>query len=119
MPHILPITCCLQYAESIPHFRESLAINSLQVALWFNLGYAALHEEDWSLCATAYQRYCSLDPEVLPCEPSASATDCADPLGNPLFFKRLLYCSEMYKWLHEFSIKTVPYTSLHETSDLI
>ncbi|GFG34972.1 hypothetical protein Cfor_09317, partial [Coptotermes formosanus] len=52
-----------QYAKSILHFRESLAINSLQVALWFNLGYAALHEEDWSLCATAYQRYCSLDPE--------------------------------------------------------
>jgi hypothetical protein len=25
----------------------------------------------------------------------------------------------MYKCLHEFSIKTVPYTSLHETSDLI
>jgi hypothetical protein len=70
----------LQYAESIPHFRESLAINSLQVALWFNLGYAALHEEDWSLCATAYQRYCSLDPEVLSFEP---ATNFADPLGNP------------------------------------
>jgi hypothetical protein len=69
----------LQYAESIPHFRESLAINSLQVTLWFNLGYAALHEEDWSLCATAYQRYCSLDPEVLSCEP----TGFADPLGNP------------------------------------
>jgi len=73
----------LQYAESIPHFRESLAINSLQVTLWFNLGYAALHEEDWSLCATAYQRYCSLDPEVLSCEPIDSATDFADPLGNP------------------------------------
>ncbi|XP_033610346.1 tetratricopeptide repeat protein 27 [Cryptotermes secundus] len=52
-----------QYAESIPHIQESLAINSLQVTLWFHLGYAALHEEDWSLCATAYQRYCSLDPE--------------------------------------------------------
>jgi len=25
----------------------------------------------------------------------------------------------MYKYLHEFSIKTVPDTSLHETSDLI
>ena len=31
------------------------------------------------------------------------------------FLKRLFYCSEMYKCLHE----TVPYTSLHETSDLI
>jgi len=35
------------------------------------------------------------------------------------FFKRLFYCSEMYKCLHEFAIKTVPDTSLHETSDLI
>jgi len=35
------------------------------------------------------------------------------------YFKRSIYCSEMYKCLHEFSIKTVPDTSLHETSDLI
>jgi hypothetical protein len=59
-----PVISFLQYAESIPHLQESLAINSLQVALWFHLGYAALHEENWTLCATAYQRYCSLDPEV-------------------------------------------------------
>lgn len=72
-----PHHCLLQYAESIPHLRESLAINSLQVTLWFHLGYAALHEEDWSLCATAYQRYCSLDPEVfLSCEPSDSYWFC-------------------------------------------
>jgi len=31
----------------------------------------------------------------------------------------LIYCSEMHKCLHEFSIKTVSDTSLHETSDLI
>ena len=37
-----------------------------------------------------------------------------------LFFKkkRLIYCSEMYKCLHEYFIKTVPDTSLHETYDL-
>jgi hypothetical protein len=69
-PLTLHVICMLQYAESIPHLQESLAINSLQVTLWFHLGYAALHEEDWSLCATAYQRYCSLDPEVS--EPSDS-----------------------------------------------
>jgi len=33
--------------------------------------------------------------------------------------KRSIYCSEMYKWLHEFSIKTVPDTSLHNTSNLV
>lgn len=52
-----------KYGESIPHFQQSLAINSLQVSLWFRLGFAALDQQDWSLCATAYQRYCSLDPE--------------------------------------------------------
>ena len=35
------------------------------------------------------------------------------------FFFRLIYCSEMYKCLHEFFSKTVPDTSLHEISDLI
>jgi len=35
------------------------------------------------------------------------------------FLKRLIYCCEMYEYLHEFSIKTVPDTSLFETSDLI
>ena len=34
------------------------------------------------------------------------------------FFKGLIYCSEMYKCLHEYFIKTVPDTSLHETSDV-
>jgi len=42
-----------------------------------------------------------------------------DVLHPTVFFKRLIYCSEMYKFLHEFSIKTVPDTSLHETSDLL
>ena len=36
------------------------------------------------------------------------------------FFLRFIYCSEMYKCLHQFFSKTVPdTTSLHETSDLI
>ncbi|KAJ9583690.1 hypothetical protein L9F63_021962 [Diploptera punctata] len=52
-----------KYAESIPHLQQSLSINSLQVSLWFRLGFAALDQENWSLCASAYQRYCSLDPE--------------------------------------------------------
>jgi len=96
----------LQYAESIPHFRESLSINSLQVTLWFNLGYAALHEEDWSLCATAYQRYCSLDPEVLSCEPTDSATDFADPLGNPKRFSTMVKKQyEKYCLVHSLNIR--------------
>ena len=41
-------------------------------------------------------------------------------LGRPLFFKKKkLYCSEMYKCLHEFPYKTVPDTSLRKMSGLI
>lgn len=52
-----------KYAESIPHLEKSLSLNSLQVCLWFRLGYAALDQGQWDLCATAYRRYCSLEPE--------------------------------------------------------
>ncbi|XP_054264735.1 tetratricopeptide repeat protein 27 isoform X2 [Macrosteles quadrilineatus] len=52
-----------QYAESIPHLEKSLNINSLQEGLWFRLGYAALDQENWPLCATAYRRYCTLEPD--------------------------------------------------------
>lgn len=54
----------LQYEESIPHFQKSLELNSLQVSLWFNFGYAALVQEQWELSANAYRRYTSLEPDV-------------------------------------------------------
>ena len=43
------------------------------------------------------------------------------PVKQVSFFKkkRLIYCSEMYKCLHEYPLKTVPVTSLHETCDTI
>lgn len=44
--------------------QESLAHNSLQTTLWFQLGYASLQHEEWSVAATAYRRCCVLDPEV-------------------------------------------------------
>lgn len=52
-----------QFQESIEHFKKSLSINSLQVALWFRLGYATLMTEQWAESAQAYRRYCSLEPE--------------------------------------------------------
>ncbi|XP_075232827.1 tetratricopeptide repeat protein 27 isoform X2 [Lycorma delicatula] len=52
-----------QYGESIAYFEKSLSINSLQVDLWFRLGFAALDTEKWELSAKAYHRYCSLEPE--------------------------------------------------------
>ncbi|KAJ1522894.1 hypothetical protein ONE63_002036 [Megalurothrips usitatus] len=52
-----------QYGEAISHFQESLAHNSLQTTLWFQLGYASLQHEDWATAATAYRRCCFLDPE--------------------------------------------------------
>ncbi|KAL1131101.1 hypothetical protein AAG570_012338 [Ranatra chinensis] len=51
------------YAESIDHLKESLKINSLQVSMWFRLGYAALMEQKWEDSATAYRRYCALEPD--------------------------------------------------------
>ncbi|XP_065208755.1 tetratricopeptide repeat protein 27 [Planococcus citri] len=52
-----------RYQESIPHFQKSLEINSLQIPLWFNLGYAAMDQENWEVCASAYRRYCSLEAD--------------------------------------------------------
>lgn len=52
-----------QYAEAIPHMQESLTHNSLQTTLWFQLGYASLQHENWSIAAKAYRRCCVLDPE--------------------------------------------------------
>lgn len=52
-----------QYENAIPHLKESLAHNSLQTTLWFQLGYASLQHEDWTTAATAYRRCCFLDPE--------------------------------------------------------
>lgn len=52
-----------EYGASIEHFQKSLEINSLQINLWFNLGYAALAEEKWEISAQAYRTYCSLEPE--------------------------------------------------------
>ena len=38
--------------------------------------------------------------------------------SSSVFFLKI-YCSELYKCLHEFPYKTVPDTSLHKMSDLI
>lgn len=51
------------YKESMSHLKKSLEINSLQVSMWFRLGYAALMEHDWEESASAYRRYCALEPD--------------------------------------------------------
>uniref|UniRef100_A0A1B0EZH0 Uncharacterized protein n=1 Tax=Phlebotomus papatasi TaxID=29031 RepID=A0A1B0EZH0_PHLPP len=50
------------YAKAIPHFQESLGINTLQEPLWLRLGFAALEIEDWTTAAHAYQWYTILEP---------------------------------------------------------
>lgn len=50
------------YKECIEHFNLSLNINSLQITLWFHLGYANLMERRWEESAAAYRRYCALEP---------------------------------------------------------
>ncbi|XP_059607482.1 tetratricopeptide repeat protein 27 [Phlebotomus argentipes] len=50
-----------EYSFSIPHFQESLEINTLQEPLWLRLGFAALETEEWKIAAHAYQMYTSLE----------------------------------------------------------
>jgi len=51
------------YGDCISHFEESLKLNSLQVSLWFRLGFATLNEERWEESASAFRRYCNLEPD--------------------------------------------------------
>ncbi|GAB0098123.1 tetratricopeptide repeat protein 27 [Sergentomyia squamirostris] len=53
-----------EYSLAIPHFQQSLQINSLQESLWLRLGFAALEVEEWSTAANAYQRYTHLETNV-------------------------------------------------------
>ncbi len=53
-----------QFRECIPHYQQSLAINSLQEGVWLRLGFAASEIEDWNTAASAYRRYCSLNAEA-------------------------------------------------------
>ncbi|CAG9114888.1 unnamed protein product [Plutella xylostella] len=53
-----------QYTECIPHFQQSLEINSIQERVWLRLGYAALETEQWETSATAYRRYTYLHPNT-------------------------------------------------------
>ncbi|CAG2121901.1 unnamed protein product, partial [Medioppia subpectinata] len=36
-----------QYSESIPHFQQSVAFNSMQIDVWFRLAFAAMSTEDY------------------------------------------------------------------------
>lgn len=53
-----------QYAEAVPHLKLSVELNNIQEHAWFRLGYAALQIKNWNLAATAYRRYCALEPSV-------------------------------------------------------
>ena len=53
-----------QFRESIPHFQESLRVNSLQESVWIRLAFSAMEVEDWETAAGAYRRYCALNSEV-------------------------------------------------------
>ncbi|XP_057377095.1 tetratricopeptide repeat protein 27-like isoform X1 [Daphnia carinata] len=52
-----------QLRESIPHFQESLKLNSLQESVWIRLAFSAMEIEDWEIAASAYRRYCMLNSE--------------------------------------------------------
>ncbi|XP_054014980.1 tetratricopeptide repeat protein 27 [Hylaeus anthracinus] len=52
------------YKEAIPHLKLSVELNNIQENIWIRLGFAALEIEDWKLAATAYKRYCALEPST-------------------------------------------------------
>lgn len=45
-----------QYSESIPYFKKSVELNSIQIDVWFRLAFAAMMTEDYELAASAYRR---------------------------------------------------------------
>lgn len=51
------------YGEAMGHFRRSLELQPLQVGVWFNLGFSALHCEDYHEAARAYHRLVTFEPE--------------------------------------------------------
>ncbi|CAH2232359.1 jg19162 [Pararge aegeria aegeria] len=53
-----------KYEECIPHYEQSVDINSIQDRVWLRLGYAALMTENWELSAKAYRRYTYLHPNT-------------------------------------------------------
>ncbi|XP_076631465.1 tetratricopeptide repeat protein 27-like [Colletes latitarsis] len=52
------------YEEAIPHLKLSVELNNIQENVWMRLGFAALQTENWKLAATAYRRYCALEPST-------------------------------------------------------
>ncbi|CAH0406298.1 unnamed protein product [Chilo suppressalis] len=51
-----------KYEECIPHYEQSVEINSIQESVWLRLGFAALKAEKWETSAKAYRRYTYLQP---------------------------------------------------------
>lgn len=51
-----------EYEDAIPHYEQSVKINSLQGKIWLRLGYAAIMLEKWELAVHAYITYTHLEP---------------------------------------------------------
>lgn len=52
-----------KYPESIPHFEDTLRVNSLQPDVWYSLATAAMTVEDYDRSAQAYRRYLSFEDD--------------------------------------------------------
>ncbi|KAI9588797.1 tetratricopeptide repeat protein 27 [Glossina fuscipes] len=51
-----------EYEDAIPHYKQSVKINSLQGKIWLRMGYAAIMLEKWELAVHAYITYTHLEP---------------------------------------------------------
>ena len=53
-----------QFEQSIPPFEKSLAINGLQLGVWFSYGCACMGCSKFDLAAKAFRRCVNLEPNV-------------------------------------------------------
>ncbi|XP_076363543.1 tetratricopeptide repeat protein 27 [Tachypleus tridentatus] len=52
-----------EYKDCIAYFQKALEINSLQLDVWFSLGFAANQSEDFEVAAHAYRRMLNIDSD--------------------------------------------------------
>ncbi|OTF82558.1 tetratricopeptide repeat protein [Euroglyphus maynei] len=51
------------YDQAIEYFRKSIDVNSMQVDVWYRIGYIGLIQEDWNLSVMAYRKVLQFDTD--------------------------------------------------------
>ncbi|XP_027199162.1 tetratricopeptide repeat protein 27 [Dermatophagoides pteronyssinus] len=51
------------YEHALEYFRKSIDVNSMQVDVWYRMGYIGLIQEDWNLSVMAYRKVLQFDTD--------------------------------------------------------